>query len=304
MRPCTPHLVLGTAPTIVLGRHFYAASTIRRSAFGVLHTFIMRFVITNTVHEDGTKSLFRQIMALWYRHFIIHDRFGREYFDTTYWLQLKVTADTDPHVPDITTQDGLLDIIAVGCVLEFADALNHDRYSGEYDGENPDTIAMNVEAAHARSRFRVIMKTFGAQYTTIIGNRIVHPSYIWNRILVQFGAAMVTYMRQKAPVVVPSRTFTHQAIAQAVKTHLLSDHPHLVIPFEKELALNPGALTWNSSPIEVIPRAGGFHNAMIASGVEESREVPELPIYIGGDDSYYKGEWSSDSSDDGADDTV
>lgn len=84
MRPCTPHFVLGTSPTIVLGRHFYSASTIRRSAFGVLHTFIMGLVITNTSHEDGTKSLLRQIMAFWYRHFIIHNKFGGECFLINY----------------------------------------------------------------------------------------------------------------------------------------------------------------------------------------------------------------------------
>lgn len=79
MRPCTPHFVLGTEPSIVFGRHFYAASTIRRSAFGVLHTFVMGFVVTNTTHGDETKALFRQIMAFWYRHYIICDRFGGQF---------------------------------------------------------------------------------------------------------------------------------------------------------------------------------------------------------------------------------
>lgn len=76
MRPCTPHFVLGIAPSIVLGRHFYAVCTILRTVFGIVHTFMMGLTITNTVHEDGTKSLLRQMMALWYRHFIIADRFG------------------------------------------------------------------------------------------------------------------------------------------------------------------------------------------------------------------------------------
>lgn len=76
MRPCTPHFVLGTEPSIVLGRHFYSASSIRRSCYGIVHTFIMGLAITNTVHDKDTKSLLRQIMALWYRHFIIHDQFG------------------------------------------------------------------------------------------------------------------------------------------------------------------------------------------------------------------------------------
>lgn len=63
---------------------------------------------------------------------------------------------------------------------------------------------MNVEAAHARSRLHVIMKTFAARYVKVIGHQMVHLSYIWNHILVQFGAVMVTYMRQKWKILVQS----------------------------------------------------------------------------------------------------
>lgn len=78
MRPCTPHFVLGMAPSIVLGRHYYATSAIRRSCFGIVHTFVMGLNITNTFHDDGTRTMLRQLMALYYRHFILHDGFDRK----------------------------------------------------------------------------------------------------------------------------------------------------------------------------------------------------------------------------------
>lgn len=78
MRPSTPHFVLGTAPTIVLGRHYYATASIRRSCFGIVHTFVMGLGITNTFHTDGTRSMLRQLMALFYRHLILHDGFDRK----------------------------------------------------------------------------------------------------------------------------------------------------------------------------------------------------------------------------------
>lgn len=78
MRPSTPHLVLGTAPSIVLGRHYYATGTIRRSCFGIVHTFVMGLGITNTFHTDATRSMLRQLMALYYRHLILHDGFERK----------------------------------------------------------------------------------------------------------------------------------------------------------------------------------------------------------------------------------
>lgn len=204
-------------------------------------------------------------------------------------------------MPDILTQDGLLDVIAVGCILEFASALNRELYAGKYDEDSDEAISMNVEAAHARSRFRVIMKTFATRYVTLINKQMVHPSYIWNRILVQFGAAMVTYLKRKWAVLVKFPGVTPQSVAAAVKTHLQRDHPHLVVPFERELKLKPKptALTWTGSAIEIVPRSAHFDNVMSAVGIEEWREMPEHPIYLGGDDSYYQGEWSSESSEDG-----
>lgn len=201
-------------------------------------------------------------------------------------------------MPDILTQEGLLDVIAVGCVLEFASALNRDIYSGNYDEDDDETIAINVEAAHARTRFRVIMKTFAARFTTVIGEQMVHPSYIWNRILVQFGAAMVTYMQKKATVVVQSPGVSHQTISAAVKLHLQTDHPHLVAPFQRELKAKATALTWSGEAIQVVPRTAAFEHIMTAAGLEELRELPERPLYVGGDDAYYQGEWSNDDSED------
>lgn len=78
MKPSTPHFVLGMDSTIVLGRHFYASSAIRRSCFGIVHALVLGSGITNTFHEDDTRSLLRQIMGAWYRHFVLHEGFGRE----------------------------------------------------------------------------------------------------------------------------------------------------------------------------------------------------------------------------------
>lgn len=75
MCPCTPHWVIGTWLTIVHGRHYYTTCTIRRSCFGIVHTFVMGLFVTNTFHEDATRSMLRQLMALYFRHLVLHDKF-------------------------------------------------------------------------------------------------------------------------------------------------------------------------------------------------------------------------------------
>lgn len=79
MRPCTLHMVIGSDNSIVYGRHFYGASTIRQSVFGLVHSFVMSLGITNTTHDDDTRSLLRRIMAFWYHHFILQDGVSSEY---------------------------------------------------------------------------------------------------------------------------------------------------------------------------------------------------------------------------------
>lgn len=83
MRPCTPHFVLGIDNSIVLGRHYYATATIRRSCFGIVHTFVMGAGITNTSHDEDASSLWRQLMAMWYRHLILHNGFDSKDFFTS-----------------------------------------------------------------------------------------------------------------------------------------------------------------------------------------------------------------------------
>lgn len=187
-------------------------------------------------------------------------------------------------MPDIRTADGLLGVIAVGCVLEYAAALDRDRYLSAYDPQT--NIPQLTEEGHARTRFRVIMKTFGIRYTTSIGGITVHPYYIWNRILVRFGAALATYMQTargkapKVPGVEPA------SVTAAVRAHLRSDHPHLVPCFEQDLKDRPTTLTWDGPQIIITPRS------IDDASVMEAREWADDPLFIGPVDD---GAWSGDS---------
>lgn len=69
MKPTTMHYVLTPEDSITLGRHFYSASTISDSIFGVIHSFAVGLGATNTLHESGTRTFLHKIMAMWQEHF-------------------------------------------------------------------------------------------------------------------------------------------------------------------------------------------------------------------------------------------
>jgi hypothetical protein len=69
MRPSTPHYVLTVDDSITYGRHFYCASMISDSVYGIVHSFVLGLGVTNTLHTT-TKTLMQRIMAMWYMHFV------------------------------------------------------------------------------------------------------------------------------------------------------------------------------------------------------------------------------------------
>ncbi|KZP24898.1 hypothetical protein FIBSPDRAFT_950925 [Athelia psychrophila] len=123
---------------------------------------------------------------------------------------------------------GLLDVITLGCVLEFTTALGSDRYGNDYDPSS-DSVASDLEQENlARTWFRVIMKTFTSRFFTVIEGTIVHTLYIWESILVGFAAAVVRHMKSKQKVVEQVHKRGLKEVAAALSLHLELDHLHLV----------------------------------------------------------------------------
>lgn len=52
MRPMTPHYVVTTGPSMVFGKHYFCASTLAESCYGVVHSLLEESVLTNTTHAQ------------------------------------------------------------------------------------------------------------------------------------------------------------------------------------------------------------------------------------------------------------
>ncbi|KZP21008.1 hypothetical protein FIBSPDRAFT_891401 [Athelia psychrophila] len=232
MRSCTPHFVLSTEGTVMLGHHYISVSTIRHTCYGLVNTFVMGVGITNTSHDTATCCMLRQLMALWYRHLILGNNFEESF-------QLTIITVPHGHVPDMKTQDDLLDVITLGCVLEFTTALRSDRYGDDYNPSS-DLVASDLEQENlARTWFRVIMKTLASRFFTVIEGTIVHTSYIWESVLVGFAAAVVRHMKSKQKVVEQVHSRGPKEVATALSLHLELDHLHLIELYIKAKAEKP-----------------------------------------------------------------
>lgn len=66
MRPGTPHTVLMLEPSITIGRHFYATSTIRSTVASFVHSFMLSAEITNANHPKPWRVL-QRMLVLWHQ---------------------------------------------------------------------------------------------------------------------------------------------------------------------------------------------------------------------------------------------
>lgn len=197
-------------------------------------------------------------------------------------------------------QDGLLDFIGVGCVVEFATALNRERYAEGYDPTLTSSVEDLAGECQARTMFRVIMKTFATKFTTVIKGKVVHPSYVWQKILVQFAAAVVAHMEARSDEAEGSPGRTPIAVQEALRRHLQLDHPHLVAPFDAALKEDPkpASLTWDGPRIKIRRKGPVFDKVMGAMGAVEALDWDERRLQPIGEhsgtkevDEYYKGVW-------------
>ena len=157
-------------------------------------------------------------------------------------------SDTLAHIPDVTTQDGLLDIIMVGNMLEFATALGL-KHSGKKS--HPEVLE---ERNAAMWQYRIFQSWFNHRYVLEIGDQGVNPCYLFNRSLIQFGAALCFYMKrweEKAPL-----TITTKQVTAAVLDHIRKEWQDLLHAFEQLLNDDPSKchwFIWNGPKFHIFP---------------------------------------------------
>lgn len=209
-------------------------------------------------------------------------------------------------MPNMEKEDGLLDVITLGCVLELSDALTRDRYAPGYNPDLAENWQDFSEESQARTWYRVIMKMFAANYTLILQGMLVHPSYLWQYLLVRFAAAIYTHMGAPRQLVDIVEGRTRLAVKEALQKHFREDHPHLEAPFLSAITEDKKdrtSMTWEGGPIRIKAKTLIFQQILSAAQMSEILDLPQFPLYKPGKDrgmtrvnAYYEGEWIDDLS--------
>jgi hypothetical protein len=127
----------------------------------------------------------------------------------------QLTAQTPPvHVVDISTVDGLLDLISMGNMVELSRALDDGNYTGDpMDEEEEDEIDAAI------TRYRMFMRWYALKFSVVIGKEWVNAWYVFKKRLVDFAATVLLYVSEQEPLALKI-TGDHELTARAMRKHL------------------------------------------------------------------------------------
>jgi hypothetical protein len=118
--------------SITDGRHFLSTATITDTCNGIMHSFILKFGITNQLHVN-THGLLRRLLTSWINWYLDNDDFlSMCCVDCSVpnSSQCMTAAQRSPHIPDVTHPSGFWAIVNVGNIIELAVALDARTYDG------------------------------------------------------------------------------------------------------------------------------------------------------------------------------
>jgi hypothetical protein len=125
-------------------------------------------------------------------------------------------------VPDIMTQAGLCDIIALGNLCELGQLLHWEFYVGEVSAEEME------ECTVAWWHYHQFQLWFSTHYSISVGETLITPLSVFQCSLVEFMAAVVNHKYFYVDQVPPVEGCLDMELNVRVRDHLESEYPELV----------------------------------------------------------------------------
>ena len=185
MRPNTPHFVVTPQSAICHGGHFYAMSTIRDTIFGMYHMFVASKNITNTEHTQDALLLLRRLIVHAHYIFVKH---GSD-------LDLSIAPPT-PHVPNVSTFEGAIDLFMLCIVMELGDLINPLAYKKKYRRDR-DRDHDRLCTIHARGLARDLYNWWCGHYwfRGTEADYGIDGEVVFRELFVQQINALMTYKK-------------------------------------------------------------------------------------------------------------
>jgi hypothetical protein len=240
MRPGTPHYVLTLEDSVTLGRHFYSSSTVRATTWSLVHSGILDESITNTRHPE-TEQLLRRMFWM---------------YVTDYSRSVGAVKGRDsPHSIDPRTTQGLLDIVALGNVLELSMFLDRRFWNHAVPPEDA------AERRNIRLQYAAFQEKFSSNHRLRVGEQLLDPRpTLFKPSLHHLGVSLLHYKLHMREF---DRAFTPAKLKTAILSYFTDYHRDLLDEVSADLNRPMEELDycntfeWSGPQFEIVPLEGG-----------------------------------------------
>ena len=203
------------------------------TAFAIVHSFVLQFGVTNQLQSERF-SVLRRLVAMWYNCY--NDDPGFE-------------PSSKPHVPDVRSENGLQDVMAIANVLELGTVLDRRSYfvSGIHWAER-------LEMGAIRSLSRRLLSLIAQNFVfSIDGKQPVPPGIVFQRSLVEFAAAVVVY-KEDMSTVCKTPGCSSVKVRDKMVSLFQANHPELLPKLLSLIEARAQYLSWQGPTLSIVRR--------------------------------------------------
>lgn len=169
---------------------------------------------------------------------------------------------------------GLLDVIAVGNLIELTNALDLSSYTGNTQTGSKD------EKEAAQTRYRIFMRWFSHEHIVFVNKTWVTASYIFKRRLIDFAATVLHYKRVHHDEGSGVAGFTAKALQRRLHQHFVKYWPELLPAFLAAIEKPSPFMYWTGPKISILPRTQVVVQQLGTVGMKEHSDLSDVPIYL------------------------
>jgi hypothetical protein len=187
---------------------------------------------------------------------------------------INIELEWPAHIPNISTVNGLLTIIAVGNIVELAMALDHSSYTGSL-------LQARDEAEAAITQYHLFIRWFSQQYCLLIGQDCITPRYLFAKRLADFAATIykyrsIQYKEANSQIILG---FTPSKLHQLLSIHISECWPYLMSYFNKAIKNPSSCLYWTGPVFSIRRRTNTFLQTLFNLGIQEQFDYSLDSIY-------------------------
>jgi hypothetical protein len=177
-----------------------------------------------------------------------------------WYIQYKDDLDFErtahPHVPDVLTENGLKDIMAIGNILELATVIDRRCYrSTSLPSKEREEMGLS------RSMYRRLQSIIAQKFIVHVQGKPISPFMVFRRSLVEFAAAVVVYKQDREKEVVKIPLCPSTKVKEKMVLFFELNFPELLPRLHLLIDSRTEYLYWTGPKISITKRTIGTRQA-------------------------------------------